>query len=50
MVFELNDVEYFKQEETLCEIKTKDKKLIFKPCAGDVLKDILKGKEYKDTK
>lgn len=50
MEFNLNDIEYFKQEETLCEIKTKDKKLIFKPCAGDVLKHILKGKEYKDTK
>lgn len=50
MEFKLDDVEYFKQEETHCEIKTKDKKLIFKPCAADVLKDILKGKEYKDTK
>ena len=45
-VVKIDDVEYFKPEETACTVKLKNKKIIFKPCAAEIFENIIPEKNY----
>lgn len=46
IVVKVDDVEYFKPEETVCTVKLKNKKIAFKPCAADIFKNVIPNKCY----
>lgn len=46
LVVKIDDVEYFKPEETACTVKLKNKKIIFKPCAAEIFENIIPEKNY----
>lgn len=50
IVVKVDDIEYFKPEETQCSIKFKNKNLIFKPCAADIFEKIIPNKNYNKEK
>lgn len=47
IVVKVDDVDYFKPEETVCTVKLKNKKIAFKPCAADIFEKVIPNKCYK---